>query len=121
MDSEKVLHALLSLSEVSLRNKNLERRSSTEQFHPTASLNMPFTDIDYDDISDGEHSPMTTTLTTVFQRVTTFVSDLSRAWSMNKVPVDMGLLNSLVTDIATSKPTSAIYWLFLRLGMSRPN
>jgi hypothetical protein len=119
MDSEQILRALLLLSEASLRNKNLDRRSSAEQFRSSSSLDPSFLEIDYDDSGDGEHSLMTTALTTIFRRVHAFISNLSRAWSTNNVLLDMALVSSLVMDAATSKPTSAIYWLFLRLGMSQ--
>lgn len=119
MDSEQILRALLLLSEASLRNKNLDGRSSAEQFRSSSSLNPFFLEIDYDDSGDGEHSLMTTALTTILRRVHAFVSNLSRAWSMDSIPLDMGLVSSLVMDAATSNPTSAIYWLFLRLGMSQ--
>ncbi|QGA18804.1 hypothetical protein EYB26_006489 [Talaromyces marneffei] len=118
IDSERILRALLLLSEASLHNNNLDRRSSAPLSDSSLPLNMFFSDKGYNENEADEYSFMTTALTMAFRRVHSFVSGLSHAWSMNKVPINMDLLNSLMVDIATSKPTSAIYWLFLRLELS---
>lgn len=121
IDSEQIFRALILLSEASLCNRNLDGRSSSEQYRSPSSLDISNLDFAHDDSGDGDHSLLTIALTTIFRRVHVFVSNLSRAWFNNGIPVDRDIVSSLIMDIATSKPTAAIYWLFLRLGMSLLN
>ncbi|RAO67426.1 uncharacterized protein BHQ10_003438 [Talaromyces amestolkiae] len=118
IDSEQIFRALILLSEASLRNRNLDGRSLAEQSRSHSSRDMSSLELDYNESGDGNHSLMTIALTTIFRRAHVFVSNLSRAWSTNDFALDMDVVSSLIMDIATSKPTAAIYWLFLRLELS---
>lgn len=108
--SNGLLSAILSLSQ-----------TSHSLLHPQSSTSEPICANVAGVLSDnsehhGHKNKNIDTLVTVIKDVETFVCDISRAWD-TPPSIDTNTLDGLGVHSQEKDMESAMYWLYLRLGM----
>lgn len=110
MGSEKLLSALLMLSEACLISQELSKSEVSNDWGSSTGSK-----VDHYDADNNRADLTAMALQTALDKVRSLLSDISHAW-IHPSDGHFDIVASLVEHAFDMDLNSAIYWLFLRLG-----